>query len=229
MRVKSTTIKKPRVRKKIPTAPEFTPITVKMVFKRVSVRKQLLLGIGFAVLVLIILNFGFISQNLQLAWYKVKSEPPKNMPAATASTAQADMLWIESLNITAPIKYVDKVDEATFQKALQDGIVHYPETALPGRPGNTYIFGHSSDYLLTKGNYKNVFVLLPNIELGAEIKITDPQGKLYTYVVTETKVVGPQDLEVLSQFNNERKLLTLQTSYPIGTALKRYIVVAELK
>jgi LPXTG-site transpeptidase (sortase) family protein len=78
------------------------------------------------------------------------------------------------------------------------------------------------------GDYKTVFARLPEIEIGSEIEITDPTGQLFKYRVFETKVVGPRDLRVLDQFNYERSILTLQTSYPLGTALQRYIVVAEL-
>jgi LPXTG-site transpeptidase (sortase) family protein len=140
-----------------------------------------------------------------------------------------DTLRIEDLGIEAPVIYVDQKTEAVYQEALQDGVVHYPGTALPGQPGNTYIFGHSSDYVWSPGDYKTIFAKLPQIEIGTEIEITDASGARFFYEVIETKVVWPRDLSVLDQFNNERYLLTLQTSYPLGTALQRYIVVAELK
>jgi len=40
--------------------------------------------------------------------------------------------------------------------------------------------------------------------------------------------VSPKDLSVLDQQNFQKKFLSLQTSYPIGTALKRFVAVAEL-
>jgi LPXTG-site transpeptidase (sortase) family protein len=100
---------------------------------------------------------------------------------------------------------------------------------MPGEVGNVYIFGHSSDYAWSKGNYKHAFALLPKIKNGAEIKLTDEKGFSYTYLVTRQGVVGPNDVHVLAQNTNGKKLLTLQTSYPLGTALKRYVVVAELR
>jgi LPXTG-site transpeptidase (sortase) family protein len=86
-----------------------------------------------------------------------------------------------------------------------------------------------ADMSFKEGDEVDVFALLPKIALGAEIKITDSQGYAYTYLVTERKVVGPQDVAVLSQNTAGKRLLTVQTSYPIGTALKRYVVVAELR
>ncbi|MEK7183084.1 MAG: sortase [Patescibacteria group bacterium] len=144
-------------------------------------------------------------------------------------TAEPNTLKIASLAIETPVIYVEDKTESVYQEALRDGVVHYPGTALPGEHGNVYIFGHSSDYVWSPGEYKTVFARLPTIELGAVIEITDAEGKLFHYIVTETKVVGPRDLTVLDQLNYAKQILTLQTSYPLGTALQRYIVVAELK
>ncbi len=139
-----------------------------------------------------------------------------------------DHLVIADRKIDAPIVYIDGADEKTFQDALTKGVVHYPDTALPGEAGNMYIFGHSSDYKWKPGNYKQVFKPLVDIPIGTVVRITNHEGKLFIYKVTETKIVGPKDTSVLDQQNNERKLLTLQTSWPVGTALKRFVAVSEL-
>lgn len=146
-------------------------------------------------------------------------EPPKLEP---------DTLWIESLSVKAPVQYVDKVDESLFQKALQKGVVHYPGTANPGEVGNDYIFGHSSDNAWSKGDYKTIFAVLPQIQIGAEILITDVQGREFQYIVTDSKVVSAKAVEYLSQDTKGKKILTLQTSYPVGTSFKRWVVTAEL-
>lgn len=143
------------------------------------------------------------------------------------SVGAPNILLIADLGIEAPIQYVEEKSEAVYQEALRKGVVHFPDTALPGEPGNVYIFGHSSDYIWSPGEYKTVFAKLPQIALETEIEITDADGKIFRYAVIDTKVVGPRDLSVLDQQNNEKYLLTLQTSYPLGTALQRFIVVAE--
>lgn len=147
--------------------------------------------------------------------------------AAVEAIGEPNVLLIPDLGIVAPIQYVEEKAESVYQEALRKGVVHFPGTALPGEPGNTYIFGHSSDYLWSPGDYKTVFAKLPQIEHGTEIQITDAEGQIFRYAVIETNVVGPRDLSVLDQQNNERYLLTLQTSYPLGTALQRFIVVSE--
>lgn len=158
------------------------------------------------------------------------NEPPatEQVVAHEPEKGEPNMLRIPSLDINAPILYVNEKKETVFQQALQNGVVHYPDTALIGRPGNTYIFGHSSDMALAPGNYKTVFALLPNIQKDAEISLTDPFGTVFKYKVFDQFVAENTDVELLEQNTDGKKILTLQTSYPIGTALKRYIVKAEL-
>jgi sortase A len=142
---------------------------------------------------------------------------------------QPNHLWISSINVDAPIIYVEAANENAFQKALQSGVVHFPGTASIGEAGNAYIFGHSSDYIYTAGHYKTVFALLPKVNVGAEVQISNALGQIFTYEIIEKKIVVSDDMTVLDQNTNGQKLLSLQTSYPVGTALKRYVVIAELK
>jgi len=158
--------------------------------------------------------------------------PPKvvrNQVATTTAetTGEPDHLSIGSLGIEAPIVYVSRKDETAYQAALKKGVVHYPGTAKPGEPGNCYIFGHSSDYAWADSPFRAVFALLTEIKTGDEIKVSDSEGRLFRYRVTGTKVVSPKDMSVLDQQGYKKRLLTLQTSYPLGTALRRYVVTAE--
>lgn len=144
-------------------------------------------------------------------------------------TGEPNQLKIASLEITAPILYAQTNSETEFQDLLKDGVVHFPGTAEIGQPGNAYIFGHSSDFITSKGHYKTVFALLPRIQVGAEIEISDKQGVIYYYKVVSTKIVAANDVSVLDQGDGSKKILTLQTSYPVGTALKRFVAIAELE
>jgi sortase A len=154
-----------------------------------------------------------------------------NVPASEMSRSgpvmEPNILLIESLRIRAPIISVDRRDETTFQEALMRGVVHYPGTASIGEFGNAYIFGHSSDYVWARGDYKSVFALLPRMERGDVIVASNGQGERFTYRVIETLVVDANDARYLDQMDYRRKLLTLQTSYPVGTALRRFLVIAE--
>lgn len=139
-----------------------------------------------------------------------------------------DFLQVPRLGIAAPIVRVDRADEVVVEEALQRGVVHYPDTAEIGELGNAYLFGHSSDFPWAQGEYKSVFEFLPKIAVGDEIAATDREGRRFVYRVIETAVVSPGDMSVLDQRNYERRLLSLQTSYPVGTAFSRFISVAEL-
>jgi LPXTG-site transpeptidase (sortase) family protein len=161
-------------------------------------------------------------------------DPPASTTAVgqeqqpTPEIREPDRLWIPSLGIQAPIVYTDDNSESSLQLALRSGVVHYPGSALPGEAGNTYLMGHSSDYPIAPGNYKTVFALLPRIKNGETVEITGSDGVLYRYKVQDQFVADPDDTHLLMQ-DKSRKQLTLQTSYPIGTALKRYIVTALLQ
>jgi LPXTG-site transpeptidase (sortase) family protein len=141
----------------------------------------------------------------------------------------AHRVIIDAVQVDAPIVFVENQSGSNFQKALRDGVVHYPGTAKPGENGNCYIFGHSSDYVWSKGSYKTVFWRLPELKPGDAVKVTNEHGELFTYTVTESFVASASDVYLLDQGDRTKKKLTLQTSYPLGTALKRWIVVGEMQ
>lgn len=159
----------------------------------------------------------------------LKSISLTEMADTTKGAWQPNTLAIPSLGVTAPIQYATQRDEKHFQALLKNGVVHYPDAALPGEVGNMFIFGHSSDYAWSGGRYKTVLALLPKLKIGSEIKVVDKDGYIYTYIAKKIQVAAPTEVQWLSQDTGGKKLLTVQTSYPIGTALKRYLVIAELR
>jgi LPXTG-site transpeptidase (sortase) family protein len=193
--------------------------------------KKTAIFLAAMVILLLILDYNYFFANLKYIFHgrEFIIQVNQNAPAQAAVKIQPNILIIKSLNINAPIIYSGQNNEAAFQAGLMSGVVHYPGTANPGDFGNCYIFGHSSDFLWSKGHYKTVFAVLPEIEKGADIIVSDQSGNEFTYTVTNTLVVATSNTSVLDQQNNTHKLLTLQTSYPVGTALKRFIVQAEIK
>ena len=185
--------------------------------------KRIGLTLMIAIAMLLIVDGGFVWPNLKLSADQIQSSAVIETPSPTM---EPNRLVIPSLKLDVPIVYADKVSESDFQKDLENGVVHYPDTAKPGEFGNAYIFGHSSDFIWSKGNYKYVFATLPRIKIGDEVNISDSSGNKFVYIVKETRIVSPSDTSVLQQ-DNSRKILTLQTSYPLGTALKRFIVIAQ--
>lgn len=117
--------------------------------------------------------------------------------------------------------------EDKFMNELEKGIIRYPGTAKPGEEGNSFIFGHSSNYPWMKGDYNNVFALLDNLTFGDEIIVYYNQQK-YVYVIREKKVVKPGNVSVMKR-EQGKKELSLMTCWPVGTTLNRLLVFAELK
>lgn len=117
--------------------------------------------------------------------------------------------------------------ENIFMQELEKGVVRYPGSALPGEQGNSFIFGHSSNYPWMKGNYNDIFALLDDLEYGDEIIVYYNQKK-FVYVIREKKVVTPGDVKALNRDPNAHEL-SLMTCWPVGTTLKRMLVFAELQ
>jgi len=108
-------------------------------------------------------------------------------------------------------------------KGLKEGVIHYPGTAKPGEEGNVFITGHSSYYPWDDGKYKDVFVLLDELEVNDEFTILYGQ-KDFHYKIFDKSVVNSADVDVMNQGSGE--MVTLMTCWPIGTNLKRLILRA---
>jgi len=115
--------------------------------------------------------------------------------------------------------------ENDIQRGLQYGVVHYPQTALPGKIGNFFLTGHSSYYSWNQGEFKDAFVLLHDIDLKDQITVFYGQ-KRFDYQVKEIKITKPKDVSILDQPEN-KKIITLMTCTPIGTAKNRLVIIAE--
>ena len=114
--------------------------------------------------------------------------------------------------------------EKQIQEALRYGVVHFPGTAMAGDDGNVVITGHSSYFPWDPGRFKDVFALLHQVGVGDKIVVYHEQ-KAYQYEVYEKKVVMPDEVEVLTQKGENR--LTLITCTPVGTNLKRLVLLAR--
>lgn len=112
---------------------------------------------------------------------------------------------------------------------LAKSLIQYPGTALPGKIGNSVIFGHSIlPQFYDPNNYLAIFSTLPALEKRDEI-IVDYDGVSYKYLVSEVFEVRPTDVQILDQVASS-PYLTLVTCTPPGHPLKpkRLIVRAEI-
>jgi sortase A len=112
------------------------------------------------------------------------------------------------------------------QRALEQGVIHYPSTAVPGQQGNAAYFGHSSNNIFNKGKYKFAFVLLHELEPGDLFYLTY-ESKVYTYKVFQKRIVDPDDTWVLNNVPDKTSTAALITCDPPGTSLHRLVVWGE--
>jgi sortase A len=111
---------------------------------------------------------------------------------------------------------------------LKKGPGHYPETPMPGQAGNAAIAGHRT-------TYGQPFHDLDQLQPDDEIIITTIQGT-FTYLVRETVIVRPSQVEVLGadhwDFDGDpataHNAITLTACHPKYSARERIIVAAEL-
>lgn len=124
---------------------------------------------------------------------------------------------------------VNPAQASVYQEVLRQagGVAHAAGSSVPGEPGTTYIFGHSTDASFNVSRYNAVFYLLRKLEPGDEI-IAYYQSKDYHYTVTEKKTVAPEDISDITDVGNESKLV-LQTCWPPGTTWKRLLIIAKPK
>lgn len=165
---------------------------------------------------------------------RAKQNQTINTPATVKTTEsspnyaeQTYRLLISKIGVSAPIILnVNGSDKEAYNKALENGIAHLTGSALPGRTGNVFIFGHSSYYPDKPGNYKEVFIKLNDLSPGDIMEIQSTEAR-FVYRITGKSVVEPTDVEVAKQ-NPDLHQLTVMTCWPIGTTKQRLVVVGEL-
>lgn len=131
--------------------------------------------------------------------------------------------------ITIPRLKIDQATVAIGGEDLSKSLIQYPGTALPGKRGNSVIFGHSILPLFyNPKNYISIFSMLPTLQKGDLINI-NYDGISYTYKIEQMFEVLPTDIQVLDQDSTD-SFLTLVTCVPPGDPgnPKRLIVRARV-
>lgn len=132
---------------------------------------------------------------------------------ATKRDAPLAILRIPKIDVEVPI--FNDTDDLT----LDRGVGRIVGTAQIGKPGNLGIAGHRDGF----------FRGLQDLVSGDVIEVAR-HGQTDRYVVSEIRIVAPEDTYVLNP--TQEPTLTLVTCFPfyfVGHAPKRYIVTAPLK
>jgi sortase A len=192
--------------------------------------QSLLFGLGMGLVVMLIFLFGFFNE-LFIAPFiqpsRAQAATPLILSTGSVAPTSTPEVIIPKINVEIPVDYTQtSTNEATIETALENGVVHYPTTVLPGQTGNTAVFGHSSNNIFNKGKYKFAFVLLHTLVNGDTFYLTY-NSKVYVYKVISHTVVEPDNVGVLGPVPGQNATATLITCDPPGTSLHRLVVVGQ--
>lgn len=172
------------------------------------------------VLIIILNLYVIVSPFLPQATYRIndiittdkKVETPEERRSIDRST---DRLLIPRMHLEEKVWIGDN------EKLVNKGVWHIPHSSNPDAGSNTVLVGH-------RFSYKDpaVFYHLDKVQINDPVVVVWG-GKLYTYKVTESKIVKPTDVYV--EAPTEDSILTLYTCNPLWSIKERLVVVAKLE
>ena len=142
------------------------------------------------------------------------SVPPTTAPPLPPPPVGAALAIIRIPSIGVDVASIEGVGVDDLKK----GPGHYPNSPLPGQPGNTAFAGHRT-------TYGAPFYHLNEVKPGDPIFVATRYGTFH-YTVVMQHDVAPSDVSVIAPTKDNR--LTLTTCTPRFSASKRLIVVAHL-
>jgi len=198
--------------------------------KRKHIAKSIIFGLSIGIVCIVIFLFGFFNEVFIAPFIT----PSKSLSVdsvivnnGTVNVSPNPVIIIPKINVEIPVVYtVNTLDENAIETGLQQGVVHYYDTAYPGQDGNGVIFGHSAGNIFNPGLYKYAFSLLHYLQVGDTFTI-NYQSKSYTYQVFNTFVVSPNDVSVVNPIPGHPATFTLITCNPPGLSTNRLIVQAD--
>jgi sortase A len=192
--------------------------------------QSLLFGLGVGAVVIIIFLFSFFNEVVIAPFIqpsRADASTPIILSTDSISPTSEPEVIIPKINVQIPANYSEtSTSESVIENDLEDGVVHYPTTTLPGQDGNTAFFGHSSNNIFNPGKYKFAFVLLHTLVNGDTFYLTY-NNKVYVYKVISHTIVPPSDVSVLNPVQGQTATATLITCDPPGTSINRLIVVGQ--
>ena len=117
-----------------------------------------------------------------------------------------------TMYLTVPALGIDSVAviNEDSEAALEAGTQHVTTSGFPWQEGaNTYIAGHRLGYPGTASDH--IFYNLPRLGAGDEITLTDSNGEVYNYAVTNIVEVSPTDAWIMDPPASGKDMVSLQT------------------
>lgn len=161
---------------------------------------------------------------------EIESEHQKDVAlTGVEDTPEFFYITIPKLDI-----YDAKVETNSSTLNPNDAIGHFNGSCLPDEACNTFIYGHSTFKSIKnayeKGDYREVFSKLNDLEYGDEFYITY-NDKKYRYMVDFSKIDEPSNVDPLENPYPKSfhvNSVTLFTCDPPGTTKYRLSVVGKL-
>ena len=146
------------------------------------------------------------------AYVRMPTAAPAVTPVPTVPKGMAFTLSI----LGKTVNVASNVDADTLEKTPG----WLPTSAMPGKEGVCIVYGHRN---------RNHLLILKEIEIGDEIDVVMPDGKVYTYIVEKTEILETDEAMHIPTI--EGKHLILMTCYPFyytGHAPKKYVITATI-
>lgn len=190
------------------------------------------LGFGLATgcIVLVVFLFTFFNNYIIAPFIQPSRDVTSTPIILSNSTASADAppnVTIPKINVQIPVDFsLNSYDENVIENDLNSGVIHYPNTVLPGQNGNAAYFGHSSGNIFNNGKYKFAFTLLHDLTTG-DLFYISYNGTTYAYRVFDREVVPPTDVGVINETQGKQATAELITCDPPGISTNRLVVWGE--
>jgi len=192
--------------------------------------QSLAFGLASGMVVLVLFLFTFFNEYIIAPFIQPSRNVSSTPIILTDNTVAADAppsVTIPKINIQIPLNFsVTSYNEADVENGLKEGVVHYPNTVMPGQNGNGAYFGHSSGNIFNNGKYKFAFTLLHDLTTGDLFYITYG-GKTYAYRIFARQIVPPSDVGVINNTQGKQATATLITCDPPGISTNRLVLWGE--
>lgn len=188
-------------------------------------RKIILAGASLVIISQVILGLIFYPVLAMEVKYQLRKPPSK---LQTIQASSEFRIFIPKVNIDSKVfPNIDPFNKNEYFPVLSKGIAQAKGSSLPGESGNVFLFAHSTDSPTNVVQYNAVFYLISKLRPGDEVDLVY-QGRIYKYIIDESKIISPSEINYLQQ-TNKGKSLTLMTCWPPGTTLKRLLILSHLK
>jgi len=154
-----------------------------------------------------------------------ESSLPVALDKKSDYTDKDNSIVIPKLNLDVPLVVSDDATLDNLERALNAGVVHFPNSALPGEIGQIVILGHSAPIGWPKIKHDWVFSHLNELENGDEI-VLNYNNRSFTYKV-QNKIFLEKNQELpTSDLKDKQSVLYLITCWPPGENIRRLAVIA---